>query len=486
MSGEEKIVMPAPEEIDRAVEHIVEEGLGKGTAAGKKRLRMRLLMLGGAAVIALVLAVGIPLFRKSAAKVNYPGVETVQAVRPAATAKNMSADEFNQSEAAFRWMNAQKAAAAVSLPLQEGMRPFYEGLMAQMLSDTKDNAVCSPISIYLALSMLAEVTAGETQKQILDALNVPNTETLQKNAAALWESNYSDAPMQQSRLANSFWLNDQFNCSRSQLRRLADTYHADSFIGVPGSDAMDKALQKWTNENTGGLLAEYTKGLKLDRDTVLALVSAIYFNSSWELPFFAEKNTREVFHGTQGDTEVIMMHKEDPMDVYEGEHFTSVALPMKTSGFVYICLPKEGTDAGALAADPELLDIVHMNDHWTSGYNTTVCLSLPKISVSGKTDLIGTLQALGITDATDARKADFTPLAAKKEDAAGLHLGRAEHAAKLSIDEEGVVGAAYTMIVIPVAGWPERIELTVDRPFFFLVTGQDNSILFAGVVNHIE
>lgn len=281
MIGDKKIPMPAPEEVSRAVEHIVEEGLGKGTAAGKKRRKMRLLMLGGTAMMSLVLLVGIPLFRKAAAKVNYPGVETVQAVRPAATAKNMTADEFSRSEAAFRWMNAQKAAAAVSLPLQEGIRPFYEGLMAQMLSDTKDNAVCSPISIYLALSMLAEVTAGETQKQILDALNVPNTETLQKNAAALWESNYSDAPMQQSRLANSFWLNDQFNCSRSQLRRLADTYHADSFIGVPGSDAMDKALQKWTNENTGGLLAEYTKGLKLDRDTVLALVSAICFNGSW-------------------------------------------------------------------------------------------------------------------------------------------------------------------------------------------------------------
>ena len=47
MIVDEKIPMPAPEEIDRAVEHIAEEGLGKGTAAGKKRLRTRLLMLGG-------------------------------------------------------------------------------------------------------------------------------------------------------------------------------------------------------------------------------------------------------------------------------------------------------------------------------------------------------------------------------------------------------------------------------------------------------
>ena len=66
MSGDEKIVMPAPEEIDRAVDHIVEEGLGKGTAAGQKRRTARLWVLGGAAVIALAILVGIPLFRKDA------------------------------------------------------------------------------------------------------------------------------------------------------------------------------------------------------------------------------------------------------------------------------------------------------------------------------------------------------------------------------------------------------------------------------------
>ena len=86
MIGDEKIPMPAPEEIDRAVEHIVEEGLGKGTAAGKKRRQIRLLMLGGAAVIALVLAVGIPLFMvlprskvfRSFSRLSFPRFSTVQ------------------------------------------------------------------------------------------------------------------------------------------------------------------------------------------------------------------------------------------------------------------------------------------------------------------------------------------------------------------------------------------------------------------------
>ena len=96
------------------------------------------------------------------------------------------------------------------------------------------------------------------------------------------------------------------------------------------------------------------------------------------------------------------------------------------------------------------------------------------------------LPALGITDVTDQTLADFTPLMAKKEEAAGLSLGKAQHAAMVEIDEDGIVGAAYTYLEVLAAYTEPNYALTVDRPFFFLVTGQDTSILFAGVVNHIE
>ena len=57
----------------------------------------------------------------------------------------------------------------------------------------------------------------------------------------------------------------------------------------------------------------------------------------------------------------------------------------------------------------------------------------------------------------------------------------------VEIDEAGVTGAAYTEIdimkqAVLVSG---RIELTFDRPFLFMVTGADGSILFAGIVRNI-
>ena len=92
------------------------------------------------------------------------------------------------------------------------------------------------------------------------------------------------------------------------------------------------------------------------------------------------------------------------------------------------------------------------------------------------------LRALGVTDVFDAGKADFSPLTDKAD---SIFLSQAKHSARVTIDEEGVVAAAYTVMVACGAALPpdERVEFTLDRPFLFAVTGESGEILFAGIVN---
>ena len=57
----------------------------------------------------------------------------------------------------------------------------------------------------------------------------------------------------------------------------------------------------------------------------------------------------------------------------------------------------------------------------------------------------------------------------------------------IEIDEEGVTGAAYTELEVDGAGAAlEVLDFVVDRPFLFVVTGKDGSILFSGVIRNIE
>ena len=57
----------------------------------------------------------------------------------------------------------------------------------------------------------------------------------------------------------------------------------------------------------------------------------------------------------------------------------------------------------------------------------------------------------------------------------------------MSIDEEGCTATAFTLMAADRMSMPpeEEVDFTLDRPFLFLITGQDGTILFAGVVNQV-
>ncbi len=419
--------------------------------------------------------------------VRYPaGVAAVMAAYPEAVAQKMSVQEFMESDAHWDWWDSYRELTTKSAELQSGMDGYYQKFMEQMLVSEDENTVCSPINTYVAFAMLAEVSDGNTRQQILDMLEAQDMETLRENVSSLWKSNYADTPALKSVLANSLWLDSEETYDETTLQRLADQYYASAFRGTPGSKEMDQALQTWTDDNTGGLLKDYTKDMAIAPDTVFELVSTIYYKAMWRETFWESNTVRETFHGTAGDTEVDMMKKSDHMDVYQESNFTAVGQSLQDSGSMYFLLPDENTDVNELVSEPDLLQVIQNTENSDNWSSHLVNLSVPKFKVSEKTDLLEALRALGVTDALDADLANFTPLTGDKEN---LCLSKADHAAMLEIDENGVTGAAYTELAVSetAAEIPDdEIDFTLDRPFLFLVTGQDGSLLFSGVVRNID
>lgn len=431
---------------------------------------------------------GVTIWRngQESSAVRYPsGVTTVMAAYPASVAQTMDAQEFIESDAYWDWWNSYRELTTKSAELQSGMDAYYQKLMEQMLFSKDENTVYSPINLYIAFAMLAETSDGNTRQQILDMLGAQDMGTLRENISSLWKSNYADTPALKSVLANSLWLDSEETYNDTTLQRLAEQYYASTFRGTPGSEEMNQALRTWTDDNTGGLLKEYTENMAIAPDTVFELVSTIYYKAMWRENFWEANTVKETFHGTAGDTDVDMMKKTERMDVYQGEHFRAVSLSLQDSGSMYFLLPDENVDVNELVSAPDLMKVMQTEEDSNNWNSHMVNLSVPKFKVSEKTDLIETVRALGVTDALDAELADFTPLSENKN---GLYLSKADHAAMLEIDENGVTGAAYTELGVSetAAEIPDdEIDFTLDRPFLFLVTGQDGSILFSGVVRNI-
>ena len=408
-------------------------------------------------------------------------VVKVMASYPASTLKDLSPESFMEGNAHYEWFETQLPKIDTTSSLAPGMDKYYSSVMAELLKSQDENTVCSPLNTYIAFAMLAEVSDGNSRKQVLDMLGASDMDTLRQNVKALWESNYAETPLLTSLLGNSVWLNNSMNYNEETLKRLAEQYYASSFRGTPGSAEMDEELRKWTDENTGMLLTEYTKDMSMDPRTALELVSTIYYKAQWQDYFNAEQTRKETFHGTKADQTVDMMHMSSQLSAFQTDTYTAVSLPLTDSGAMYFYLPKEGTDINELAADPTILQILREDE---KAIYPEVNLSVPKFKISGKQDLKDMLEKLGVTDVMDPAKADFTALTTATKE---LFLSKADHAAVVEIDEKGVTAAAYTDMAVCGAGMPqETLDFVLDRPFMFVVTGWDGSVLFTGIVRNIE
>lgn len=101
------------------------------------------------------------------------------------------------------WQADRKAQRSQPEGYADGLEAFFASSIREFLSNSNGaNKVYSPINIYMALAMLAEVTDGESRQQILDLLGSEGIETLRAQAASVWNANYSNDGAVTSILAN--------------------------------------------------------------------------------------------------------------------------------------------------------------------------------------------------------------------------------------------------------------------------------------------
>lgn len=366
----------------------------------------------------------------------------------------------------------------------DSLKTFFDRLVKEGLVSQEGNVALSPVNIYLALAMLAETAEGNSRQQILDLMGLDSIEALRKQADQVWRANYWNDGLSTSVLASSLWLDERLSYSESVVNTLAESYYASVFRGQMGSPALNSALQDWLNKNTGDLLSDYVKDAKLTPGTVMSLATAINYQAEWDGFFHKELNTEDAFHTPAGDKTVTFMHASDRRGYYWGEGYSAISLPLKSGDLMWLILPDEGKTPTDLLS--EGVAIRELMDGTERVKSMIVNFSLPKFDISSKLSLVPTLQKLGITDVFSPM-ADFSALIPQADDLANPYVESIEHAARVSINEDGVTAAAYTLIVSYGATAPppvqEEIDFVLDRPFLFVVES-DNMPLFTGIVNN--
>lgn len=388
-----------------------------------------------------------------------------------------------------QWWDDQRAMHDQPDGYADSLHSYFSRSVSLLLGNTGgQNAVCSPLNIYMALAMLAEVTDGDSRGQILELLNADSIESLREQAGHVWRGHYNDDGLTTSILGSSLWVDSDYTCIKETAQLLAESYFASVYSGDLGTAEMNEALHSWLSEQTGGMLDEYVNGVQMDALTVLALASTIYYQVQWTNQFHEEANTEGTFHGTAGDTTETFMNRlllYGPY--YWSDHFGAVALSLEDGSAMWLFLPDEGVTPEQLMSSGEIFDFLAQDpDYYQSSYQNKksikVNLSLPKFDIAAQTGLVEQLKALGVTDVFEAGTADFSPIIAEED---GGYVSEILHATRVAVDEDGVTAAAFTVIMRAGAAMPpeDEIDFVLDRPFAFLIESQDGLPLFAGIVN---
>lgn len=452
----------------------------------KKRSIIRRTAAGGACAAAVIAgAILLPKIAENGgpggtSRVGYDRREMLLAAAEYPEIPMYPSDDGDNSEY-DAWRSAVAELRDQPAGYTDGFDIFFTGSMTAFLTGTgSENRVYSPISLYMALGMSAEISGGQTRQQILDVLGQDDIETLRAHTKSIWQANYMDDGMAKCVIASSLWTSNKLSYDQNTVDTLAENYYSSVFTGDPLSEGYNQLMRDWLNEQTDGLLSGYVSEMKMSPEMLITLASAVNYSGKWNEKFNKDNTAPAVFHAPDGDVQCDFMNAERNMYCSWGERFRAIEMGLENNGQMRIILPDEGVTAEELLSDDEVLTYMLSTGAYVNKKYVKVALSVPKFDVSSSIDLEDGLRELGITDIFDPADADLTPLT----DAKGASLSSAVQDARVIIDEDGCKAAAMTIMAYAgEAIIDERVEFRADRPFIFEIMSATGLPLFVGIVN---
>ncbi len=387
------------------------------------------------------------------------------------------------SSAYNSWRAGQSAISALETD-KTGNSNFTKKTATAILKNLDGkNRVYSPASLYISLSMLAETTGGNTQKEILSALGKKGNYDLRTNVSNLWQKLYDDNGIFKSVIANSLWLRDGIEYKKETIETLQNKYFASSFAGDFNSQEYAQAMRNWLNEQTGGMLEDEVQKLSfndtLQTETAAVFASTLYFNAKWDNKFDKKHTKPATFHSPKGDATVNFMNDISIQNYIRTDKFSATECEFEYGGKMTFILPNEDKTVDDILGDTDVTKLLTASANNMKKHRVT--LSVPKFDMTCNVDLKDCLNTIGISAAFDP-SADFSPLTDAYEN---IWLGNANQTTRIRIDEEGCEASTYTLMTMIGDSAPqyEQVDFTLDRPFIFVVSGVDNLPRFIGVVN---
>ncbi|KAM4908122.1 leukocyte elastase inhibitor-like [Sylvia borin] len=350
------------------------------------------------------------------------------------------------------------------------------------------NVFFSPFSISSALSMILLGSRGSTEAQISKVLSLKNAQDAHNGYQSLLSEINDPNTKYILRTANRLYGEKTLEFLASFLESSQKSYHGglEQMDFVHAWEDCRKQINVWVEGRTEGKIQNLLAEGILNSLTRLVLVNAIYFKGIWEKPFRTQSTTEWEFHINKNETRPVqMMFKTDRFKMtYIGDLLTKILeLPYVGNELSMIILLPDAIQDGSTGLERLERELTYEKlMGWISPEmmrSTQVRVSLPRFKLEEDYDLKPVLRSMGMPDAFDLEKADFSGISSGKE----LVLSEVIHKSFVEVNEEGTEAAAATaaMLKSGFCGIMSTPEFTADHPFlFFIRHNKTGSVLFCG------
>ena len=292
---------------------------------------------------------------------------------------------------------------------------FALALLPHLREDEEaDNVFFSPLSLVSALAMTRLGARDATASQMQAALrlaHIPESDVHSALGEINALLNTTEANTYLLKIANRLFANRDYTFSEDYLSSTREHYDAEAqvldFAG--DSEGSRVTINKWIEEQTATKIRDLLPPDSINNLTAMVLTNVIYFKGDWKEQFDHRDTHPEPFHLTPDDTiEVDMMHKEDKFHVGFSEELDCRSLE----------LPYKGGDLSMVLIIPNKLCGLKEVEERINANNIKpliicpdkikVMVAIPKFKLEFESQLKSKLQSLGMTDAFEYGKADFS------------------------------------------------------------------------------
>merc|ERR1712012_1230290 len=352
--------------------------------------------------------------------------------------------------------------------------------------DYKENIAISPLSIVGGMYMLAAGSAGESRQEILDAMKFGDALENDTKKLNRFREYYDLVSKLQTQPENGYTLDiangifhqkDMGQTSPNKLQGnyldllkenfIQDESHIRELDFQQKSQEATDEINKWVAEKTNNKIPQLFSE-PLDSQTIVMLVSTLYFKASWNEKFELVRKAAPCYYANMKDfladpstcDDVKYMGKEE--EVYYTNEKThdfgdveiyDLALKSRKN--------KDGNDENKFLmqiwAPNSFVNTDEDIDRKFREYmknnlmtvrrkmkKTLAKIKIPVFEIDSDIELKNAMQQIGITDVF-GQQANLSPMLGEDQEA---QVSKINHAVKITVDQNGVEGAAATSIQI--------------------------------------